>query len=460
MAILDYFVRKQETPSVDVCMFSSSEKGLVDYSRKFDRSEKLTYEGIGKVKYGTGVPPAVYDTAVASVKQYPIVYGCISAISEAIAGLTVKVYEVKGGQEAEVTDHPFYQVFANPNPFQGSFEFMEQVQQSLDVTGNAFISIEKVAGTFELYLLPTKYMAIIPDPKKKIKEYHYYINGQSIKYKPEEVIHIKYNDIDDSYYGAPPLSAASDILTFESYRIQFTNAFFKNSAIPAGILEGEQVLGDTMLKKLRGEWEKIHQGINNAHKVAVLQGGLKYKPLSSPIKDLDLGTLKRLSKEDIQTIFKIPDSVLGSMEGVGSNEGKEALAAFWRGSLIPRIARLESAINRGLKSLMFGEGKQVFRFNLTEVEALSDDKESTARFVSQLVTTSLLTINEGRALLGFPASKDPNGDTLMVSNANYGNQLIPADQAGQGANPSGANTPKPTVKPKPADKKPAAKPKQ
>lgn len=460
MAILDYFVRKQDAPSVDVCVFSSSEKGLTDYSKKFDRSEKLTYEGIGKVKYGTGVPPAVYDTAVNSVKQYPIVYGCISAISEAIAGLTVKVYEVKGGQEAEVTDHPFYQVFANPNPFQGSFEFMEQVQQSLDVTGNAFISIEKVAGTFELYLLPTKYMAIIPDPKKKIKEYHYYINGQSIKYKPEEIIHIKYNDIDDNYYGAPPLSAASDILTFESYRIQYTNNFFKNSAIPSGILEGEQVLGDTMLKKLRGEFEKIHGGIANSHKVAVLQGGLKYKALSSPLKDLDLGTLKRLSKEDIQTIFKIPDSVLGSLNGTGSNEGKQALAAFWRGSLIPRISRLESALNRGLKSVLFGEGKQIMRFNLTEVEALSDDKESTANYIATLIGASVYTINEGRALVGLPALSDEMANKPLISNSMWGNGLMPADQANQGANPTGENTPKPTTKPKPADKKPTAKPKQ
>lgn len=458
MAIRDFFIRKVEPVEVaSICMFTSQEKELVDYTSKFDRSEKVTYEGIGKVKYGSGIPPAVYDTAVNSVKQYPIVYGCISAISEAIAGLSIKVYEVKGGQEAEVTDHPFYQIYANPNPFQGSFEFIEQVQQSLDVTGNAFISIEKVAGTYELYLLPTKYVAIIPDPKKKIKEYSYYINGQSIKYKPEEIIHIKYNDIDDSYYGAPPLSAASDILDFENYRIKFTNAFFKNSAIPAGILEGEQVLGDSMLKKLRGEWEKIHKGIDNAHKIAVLQGGLKYKPLSSPLKDLDLGTLKRLSREDIQTIFKIPDSVLGFMDGVGSNEGKEALAAFWRGSLIPRIARIESAINRGLKKLIFGDGKQVMRFNLTEVEALSDDKESTARFVSQLVTTSILTINEGRALLGFPASKDKLAESLMVSNSAWGNQLIPSEQAAQGANPTGENAPKPTAKPK---KPAAAKPKE
>lgn len=459
MNIKDFFVRKAE-PSVSVCMFTSQEKELVDYSAKFDRSENITYEGIGKVKYGSGIPPAVYDTAVNSVKQYPIVYGCISAISEAIAGLTIKVYEVKGGQEAEITDHPFYQIYANPNPFQGSFEFMEQVQQSLDVTGNAFISVEKVAGTYELYLLPTKYMAIIPDPKKKIKEYSYYINGQSIKYKPEEVIHIKYNDIDDNYYGAPPLSAASDILDFESYRIQYTNNFFKNSAIPSGILEGEQVLGDTMLKKLRGEFEKIHGGIANSHKVAVLQGGLKYKSLSSPLKDLDLGTLKRLSREDIQTIFKIPDSVLGFMDGVGSNEGKEALAAFWRGSLIPRIARVESAINRGLKKLVFGDGKQVMRFNLSEVEALSDDKEKTARYISTLISSSVITPNQGAAMIGVPPHKDPLADQLYISNSNFGSGLIPADQMSSGANPTGENTPKPTTKPKSPSKKPSAKPKE
>jgi HK97 family phage portal protein len=440
---LDLFIRKADVQMT--CLSSSGPTEIVDYSTKEDRSSKITYDGIGKVKYGAGIPPAVYNNAVSAIKNFPIVYGCVTARSDAIAPLSIKVFDTKGGQEGEVKDHSFYQTFANPNPYQGSFEFLEQVSQSLDVTGNAFIALEGSNKLLEMYLLPTKYVAIIPDPKKKIKEYLYYINGQSIKYKPEEIVHIRYTDVDDTYYGAPPLSSANDVLTFESYRIQFANQFFKNGAVPVGLLETDSVLGDSLLKKLRGEWERIHGGISNAHKVAILQGGLKYKSLTSPLKDLELGNLKRLSKEDIQMIFKVPDSVLGSMEGTGGKEGKDSLTMFWRNSLIPHLTRIESALNRGLKKVLFKDGKQVFRFNLKTVAALSDDKESTAKYLSTLLSGSVMTPNEARSIVGLPPSTDPMADKLFISNSMFGNQLIPTDQAGNPAAPD--NGAKPTVKP-------------
>lgn len=455
---LDLFI-KQDTPEISqmTCLSASGTTEIVDYSVKEDRSSKITYESIGKVRYGSGIPPAVYDNAVSAIKNFPIVYGCITARSDAVAPLGIKIFDVVGGQEGEVQDHTFYKTFANPNPYQGSFEFLEQVSQSLDVTGNAFIALEGSNKMLEMYLLPTKYVAIIPDSKTKIKEYRYYINGVSVPYKPEEIIHIRYTDVDDVYYGAPPLASANDVLTFENYRIQFANQFFKNGAVPVGLLETEAVLGDTLLRKLRGEWEKIHGGIANAHKVAVLQGGLKYKSLSSPLKDLELGNLKRLSKEDIQMIFKVPDSVLGSMEGTAGTEGKDSLTMFWRNSLIPHLTRIESALNRGLKKSLFKDGKQLFRFNLKTVAALSDDKESTATYLSTLLSGSVMTPNEARAVVGLPPSVDPMADKLFVSNSMFGNQLIPADQA---ANPQANNIEKPTVKPgsKPTVA-PAAKPK-
>jgi HK97 family phage portal protein len=329
--------------------FSSAPKPPIDYVSKENRSEKVTYAGIGQTTYGSGFPPSLYDNAITAVTSYPVVYAVISAISEAVAGLGIKVFQVDGGQEVEVTDHPFYMMFANPNPYQGSFEFLEQVQQELDVTGNAFIAKEKVGSGVEFYLLNSRYIAILPDPKIKIKAYRYYINGQSIDYKPEEVIHIKYNNVDDPYFGMPPLSTATDIISFEKNRLKFINQYFKNGAIPVGVLETEQVLGETLLKKLRNEWTAIHGGVSNSHKVGILQGGLKYSPITSPIKELDFPSLKKLSKDDILSIFKVPESILGSQEGTGAKEGKDAITAFWRQCIIPRLKGLSRGLTAASK---------------------------------------------------------------------------------------------------------------
>jgi phage portal protein BeeE len=160
----------QSEPSL-ICLSSSPEREAIDYSVKESRADKINYRGIGATEYGAGTPPAFYDAALDAVGKFPLVYGCVTAISEAIAALSVKVYLIDGGERVEEVDHPFYQLFTNPNPYQGSFEFLEEVQQSLDVTGNVFIAKEKVAGTYELYVLNPQYVAIIPDPKKKVKQY-------------------------------------------------------------------------------------------------------------------------------------------------------------------------------------------------------------------------------------------------------------------------------------------------
>lgn len=462
-SVLDRLLRRSEKTTPEVtCLFDSGTSRIDDLEIdvKENRADKVNYRAIGQTKYGSGQPPQIYDSALSAVKRFPIVYGCVTAISDAISALDVKVYEVDGGEKTEVTgDHPFYTIFSQPNPHQGSFEFLEELSQQLDIFGNVFITKENVAGSIELYLLNPKYVAIIPDPKKKVKEYRYYINGQVVKYKAEEIIHIRYTDLDDPYFGMPPLNVASNILGFEDARLAFANQFFVNGAIPAGVLETDQNLGDSLLKKLRGEWSGLHQGVGNSHKVAILQGGLKYRPIASPLKDLNFDGLKRLTKEDILTIYKVPESVLGSQEGTGSKEGKDALTTFWRGCIVPRLKRLESALNRGLLSDVFGEGTTTFEFNLKEVVALQEDKKEQADYLEKMVGCSVMTPNEARAVLGLPRIEgDEYADSLLVSNSFFGNSLMPLDAALAGAGGAGTNEEKPSSKPA-TSAQPAKKPK-
>lgn len=469
MGIRDIFWKKKELiPSVEVFDAGGMrERGVIDYTAKEDRSERVTFEAVGRNKYSTGIPPTIYTDPLAAFAKYPVVTSVITAISDAVSGMSIKVYEVKGGQRTEVTDHPFYQIFDNPNPNEGSFEFLEKLQQSLDVCGNAFIAIEKGAGTTELYVMPPQNVGIIPDPKTKIKLYRFYINGLKIDYKPEEIIHIKYNDPSDPYFGQPPLAPAKDVLTFEKNRLAFGNQFFLNGAIPVGVVETEQVLGEPVLKSIRGDWVKIHQGVSNSHKLAILQGGLKYKAITSPIKDLDFPGLKKLSKEDILAIFKVPSSILGDQEGTGGKEGKDAITAFWRQCVIPRLKRLESAINRGLKAEVFGTGKYVFEFNLKDVTALQDSKTDLADFLQKMVASSVYTLNEARTTVGLPVLSDEIANKPLISNSVFGNALLPLEQVGTqgagstdakpGATPAGTKPVKPaTSGAKPS--KPAPKP--
>lgn len=456
---LNIFSKKVVAPDIPEpqisCVYSSGEQPIVDYSKKEDRSEKVNYDTVGRVKYGTGIPPSVYTSSIDAYNKFPVVRSCVTAISEAVAGLGIKVFAVKGSQEEEVQDHPFHALFSRPNMWQGSFEFMDAVSTSLDLTGNAFISKEKVAGGLELYLLDTTKMAVLPDPKLRVKGYQYYVNGQAVQYKPEEIIHIMYNSTADTYYGSGPLSSAETALKLESQRLAFADNFYKNGSQVSAVLETEQIMGESTLKRLRGEWNIIHQGVANAHKLAILQGGLKYKPIGSHVKDLDLAGMKKLTDEEIMGLFRVSPSVLGNLDQTGSSDGKNSVVTFWRSAIIPRLMRLESALNRGLADEMFGKGAFKFRFDLSSVVALQESKAELADFLQKMISTSVLTPNEGRSIIGKPRIEGPYNDQLLVSNSVYGNALIPNDQAAsQGA---GSNTPKPAATPTGATPTPAPK---
>lgn len=419
------------------------------YSIKDSRATKPQYQGIGQTKYGSAQPPqfmtrtarTTYTGPLSAVRVFPVVYGCITAISDAAAGVGIKVYKVEGGERTEEVHHEFYEIMAKPNPFQNAFEFREAIFQNLDTFGNVFIAKEKVAGRVELYVLTTQHVAIVPDPKKKVAKYVYNVNSSTVDYKPEEIIHIKYADLEDPYYGMPPLITAYDILKFEENRLRFANQFFVNGAIPAGVLETEQTLGDTLLRKLRGEWERIHQGVGSSHKVAILQGGLQYKPVASPLKDLNFDGLKKLSKEDLLTIFKIPESILGNQSGTGVDEGKAALTTFWRSCIVPRLKRVEAALNQGLTETLGDE--YAMEFNLKDVVALQEDKVEQAQYLEKMVAASVMSPNEARRALGLPLSDDPYADRLLVSNAFMGNQMVPAEEVVAGERSGSAKQPAP-----------------
>jgi HK97 family phage portal protein len=459
MNIFDRWLKKKEErePQME-CIYSSKAYSDGLSEKKAGRVDQTNYEGIGRTKYASGQPPQIYKDAEDAYKSFPIVRSAIDCIADSISSLGIKVNKVKGGQITEQPNHAFYDVFRNPNPRDTASEFLESVAKNLDTYGNCFIQIEKVGGTVELYVMITKYVAIIPDKAKKVKAYKYIINGNEVLLKPEEVIHIKFVDPTDPYYGSPVLSSAKEVLNIESNRLKFASAFFKNSAIPPAVLETDGYLAETTLGKLRGDWHRMHQGSTNFGRIAILTGGLKFKPLASPIKDMDFSALKELSNSDILSLFRIPPSVLGDQKDISGDEGKGSITAYWRSSVIPRVRRIEDALNKGLKDLVFGGGAYRFEFDLKNIAALQDDKESIAKYLATLVGSSIMTGNEGRAVVGLPKSTAKYMDEPLVANSYFGEQLMPLAQANsQGA---GSNQAKPSVQPQatPAKPKPAAKP--
>src|SRR5206468_84154 len=110
---------------------------------------------------------------------------------------------------------------------------------------------------------------IIPDAKKKIKEYLYRVNGKEISLPPETVLHLKYQDPLDEYYGIAPVFSAKNDVTLDFWMTSWAKSFFKKGTVPGGVLKTPQSLSDTAWSRLKATWNKFHLGPENAHSIAI-----------------------------------------------------------------------------------------------------------------------------------------------------------------------------------------------
>ena len=154
----------------------------------------------------------------------------------------------------EIIEHPFLDLMANVNPFMNGFELIEYWVLYQELTGNSYTMIvtNSLGTPQELWVLQPQQTKIVPDKETFIKGYIYGRNpAKAVRFEPEEIIHMKYANPHDMYYGLSPLSAAVIAADAGVAMNLHEYSLLRNNAIPAMALEAEQSLTDIQMKKLK-----------------------------------------------------------------------------------------------------------------------------------------------------------------------------------------------------------------
>lgn len=351
---------------------------------------------------GRDRPEDFEDYAVAYA-QVVWVHACASIIATTVAGLPLRVRR-NGRAEAAA---PLQQLLDAPNRHTTGYDLWEHTVTCLELAGNAYWEIERDAAgrPVGIYPLRPDYVRIVPDVRQYVRGYLYEVNGRSAALAPEEVLHFRYFNPLDEYYGLGPLAAARHGIIADSYAVAYNTNFFRNGARPQGILETERSLSDDTLRRLRAQWEEAHRGMRRAHRVAVLEEGLTYKPLALSPQDMEFVQQRRMSREEICAAFKVPPAIVGLFEYANYANALQQERFFWSHTIVPKSRKLEHrlrvALAHQLRPLVDGAGWDV-RFDLGGVAALQRDQMQQARVSALLVSSGLQTINERRAAEGLP----------------------------------------------------------
>lgn len=282
----------------------------------------------------------------------------------------------------EVHRHQALAVWNKPNPFMTQAEFMESLAQHIELTGEGwFVANGNDVLNFptELWIPRPDRMTVIPSKEDFISGYVYNApDGEKVPLGTDQVVMVRVPNPMDPYRG---MGAVQTILT-EAYSIEAAAAwsakFFENSAEPGGIIEIPEGMDDDQFKQFQQRWTDTHKGVNNAHRVGLLENGAKWVNNSFNMRDLQFAELSGVKREVIREALGMSKTMLGLTEDVNRATAEAAEFVFAKWFLVPRLERIRDALNNDFLP-MFGAAGESVEFDFVSPVPEDLDREANER---------------------------------------------------------------------------------
>lgn len=211
-------------------------------------------------------------------------------------------------------------------------------------------------------------------------------------------------------YGAAADRQQASIV-FDVAAEEYGSEFYANGASPSGVLEHPGTLKDP--SKVRDSWNAAFAGSGNSHRVAVLEEGLKYTPISISPNEAQFLETRKFQIDEIARIFRVPPHMVGDLEKSSFSNIEQQSLEFVKYTLEPWIVRWEQSISRSLLSK--NEKSSYFvKFNVDGL--LRGDYASRMSGYATARQNGWMSANDIRELENLDRISDEEGRNLYLVN--------------------------------------------
>jgi len=362
-----------------------------------------------------------------SAMQMTAVYACVRVLAESLASLPLHLYHRNGSSREKAEEHPlFFLLHDEPNPEMTSYVFRETLMTHLLLFGNAYAQILRngkgdVLGLYPL--MPNRMNVERDDGGRLFYRYTRFdaepptMKNNQVILTPQDVLHIPGLSY-DGLVGFSPIAACRNAVGAGIAAETYSSRFFANGAAPSGVLQHPGLIKNP--ERLRDSWNAAYGGTGNAGKVAILEEGMTFTPVSITPQDSQLLETRKFTVEEICRIFRVPPHLVQNLERATFNNIEQMSIDFVMYSLMPWIVRWEQSMS---KALLSREDKKQYeiRFNVDGLLRGSHKERYEAYAVG--INNGFLCPNDVRRLENMDVI--PDGDIFMVQGA-----MMPLDMVG------------------------------
>ena len=245
-------------------------------------------------------------------------------------------------------------------------------------------------------------------------------DNSTVVLKPDDVLHIPGLGF-DGLVGYSPIAMAKNAIGMAIACEEFGAKFFANGASPSGVLEHPGILKDP--ERVRTSWNAAYGGSSNAHKVAVLEEGMKYTPISISPNEAQFLETRKFQINEIARIFRVPPHMVGDLEKSSFSNIEQQSLEFVKYTLDPWVIRWEQSLSRALFSK---EEKKTLFFKFNVEGLLRGDYQSRMNGYATARQNGWMSANDIRELENLDRIPAEDGGDLYLVNGN----MLSLDKAG------------------------------
>jgi HK97 family phage portal protein len=371
--------------------------------------QPMLYAALGGYASNTGVPVTPFTSM-----QSMAVYGCIRAISQDMAMLRPFVRRRLIGGGYQIMDrHPLVKVFRRPNRWQTWYEFIGYALTSLCLRGNAYIVVERNGAADPVELVP-----IAPDrvgiSLSEDGEMYYRINSRRLGFgqvvPPDDMIHLKNISL-DGYVGVSPIAIAQDAIGLSLATQQHGGILFRQGGQVSGVIKFPGQLSPEASTRMANSWRETHAGVQNAHKVAILEEGGSFDKIAMTNEDSQFLETRRFQVIDICRLYGVPPHRVGELEKATLNNIEQQNQQYVDSALKPTAKSIEELFDH---HLLFEDERGILECKLDFDDMTRGD--TLTRYQAYQIGTlnGWLNRNEVRARENMEPIADGSGDEYRV----------------------------------------------
>lgn len=341
------------------------------------------------------------------------VFACLRDKSESIGQIPLKLYRNENKKDRELINKGRnHRIFTRkPNDYMTMQQFMEMLTVTMERSGAFYAYIERNDRGSIMSIIPFRHQANIrPNMDINGNVYYMYMKNdgtQGQPYKLDDLFIVK-GFTTDGYTPVSPIVQTATNLSIASSQEESYNELQTNGITSQMGLATEQLFSDKNARQRLKDDMEDYRGPKGVKTIPIFEQGLKPISLKLTPQETELLGNRAFTVNRVCRTFRVPLHRVGVVDKTSKDTVIELDESYMRDSLNPILVKAEFAFNE-----LIGDD---FKIEFDRNAFYSGSPWRLLAHVEKGVKGGLLTINEGRSILGWEPVE--GGDVFAIDNNN------------------------------------------